>query len=261
MLIVNDSIVDDQHLGNAEKEFIRSASYYLRIDSIIPAGEDARKYDIKKPKRDHVLKPGALAWVVSKEVFSLADFSVTALVTLRSSFTKKGLLALDVGLVDAHFEGPIGSVVINFSKNDIHLHEGQEFFRVVFLKHEEIDPAYRLKEIKFTHDEYARERLSDLVEGFPATFLQADEIEKRIKTSVMQKEVIDKLEKELIDKLESRLKEKYFWKVLLGGLAGIAILALVVWGIISGFVPEYSAEEIQDLIKKYIESQAGGSDG
>lgn len=182
MLIVGSRIVDANLLRNADKDHIRSASYYLTVDSIIPAGEQARNYDVRKPLRNYTIKPGGLAWIVSKEIFCIKDFGVTALVTLRSTFTKKGLLALDVGLVDANFEGPIGSVIINFSKNDVYVHEGLEFFRVIFFRHDEItEKRHQAQTRTLTHESYATERLADLVEGFPATFLQADEIESRIK--------------------------------------------------------------------------------
>jgi deoxycytidine triphosphate deaminase len=115
MLIVGKRIIDDNLLLDADEKQIKNASYYLTTDAIIPTGPQAAEYDPTKPKRHHTMMPREIVWVVSKERFNIKTYDVTALVTLRSTFTKKGLLALDVGLVDPDYEGPIGSIVINFS--------------------------------------------------------------------------------------------------------------------------------------------------
>ena len=84
MLIVGQRIIADGLLQDASPAHIRSASYYLRVHSIIPAGEEAREFDVAKPKKNHVIQPGGLAWIVSKESFSIKNCGVTALVTLRA---------------------------------------------------------------------------------------------------------------------------------------------------------------------------------
>ncbi len=169
MLIVGKRIIDDNLLLDADERQIRNASYYLTIDAIIPAGPKASEYDPREPKRHHIMKPREIVWVVSKERFNIKTYNVTALVTLRSTFTKQGLLALDVGLVDPDYEGPIGSVVINFSKNDIALDEGEPFFRVIFMSHPSIQD-YIVSVGKYTPRQYIQERLADLARGFPPTF-------------------------------------------------------------------------------------------
>lgn len=186
MLITGQSIIDRDLLEGATDEHIRSSSYYLSIHCIIPAGEEAKGFDHEKPKTSHTLEPGGLAWVISEEIFNIKDFKVTALVTLRSGFTKKGMLALDVGLVDANYHGPIGSVVINCSKNDIRLSKGDEFFRVVFFEHEEVEGKFRYPAIKYSHTQYINQQLNSLISEFPTSFMQTDQIESRLNSSVKE---------------------------------------------------------------------------
>jgi deoxycytidine triphosphate deaminase len=148
VLIVGKRIIDDNLLLDADEKQIKNASYYLTIDAIIPAGPKAEEYDPSQPTRHYTMRPREIAWVVSKERFNIKTYDVTALVTLRSTFTKKGLLALDVGLVDPDYEGPIGSIVINFSKNNIPLNQGDPFFRVIFISHPSVK-EYRRTGIKY----------------------------------------------------------------------------------------------------------------
>ena len=247
MLITGNQITERALLANTEPKNIRGGCYYLRIHSIIPAGEEAKTYDPREPRKFYTLEPGGLAWVISEEMFQIEDASVTALVTLRSGFTKQGMLALDVGLVDANFFGPIGSLVINFSKKPIRLQAGDEFFRVIFFEHDEAKGDQLPKPVRYTHSEYVEKILTDMVGGFSGTFLQTAEMEKRIRED-LKKDITDKLEPDLLDKLATRFFQNN-WKKL-------GILALVVLGFGYMYGVRYyvhSEEQIRNMIKDYIE--------
>ena len=162
------------------------------------------------------------------------------------------------GLVDPHFEGPIGSIVINFSKNDVLLSEGEEFFRVIFLKHDRIAPDNSLDKTTFDHEAYTTAQLERLVSGFPETFLQAGEMEKRIRESVMEDEVIEGLENALIDKMAARLLRKHIGKLLGAAVlfgAGLLLLFKLL-------MPEYTDEEIKNIaiegVKSLLPASGGG---
>ena len=195
------------------------------IHSIIPTGEEAKTYDPSKPTTFYTLEPGGLAWVMSEEKFQIDDPRVTALVTLRSGFTKQGMLALDVGLVDANFFGPIGSLVINFSKKPIRLKAGDEFFRVLFFQHNAAEGGQVPKRTSFTHSEYVEKILTDMVGGFSGTFLQTAEMEKRIRED-LKGDVVERLEPDLLDKLASRSFQ--IWR---GVIIWVIIIALAVSGL------------------------------
>lgn len=185
MLIVGKRILDDNLLLDADEKQIRNASYYLTIDAIIPAGSQAAQYDPTTPKHHHTMMPRDVVWFVSKERFNIKTYNVTALVTLRSTFTKKGLLALDVGLVDPDYEGPIGSIVINFSKENIPLHQEDPFFRVIFLRHPDVEDKYKVIGRKYSTLEYIQERHADLSRGFPATFLDKQDLTQTISDNLI----------------------------------------------------------------------------
>ena len=215
MLITGNQITERELLDNADSRNIQGGCYYLRIHSIIPTGAEASSYDPTKPKKFHTLEPGGMAWVVSEEMFHIQETSITALVTLRSGFTKQGMLALDVGLVDANFHGPIGSLVINFSKKPIRLNAGDKFFRVLFFQHDKAEGDQAPPQVSYDHVEYTTKILSDMVGGFSGTFLQTAEMESRIEEN-LKNGLVEKLEPNILDSLASRFFKKHWGKILSG---------------------------------------------
>jgi deoxycytidine triphosphate deaminase len=248
MLIVGEEILKQSLLSDADRSHIKNSSYYLTIGAIIPVGEEAKNFDFDKPLQMLVIKPRQVAWVVSKEVFSIKSHEITALVTLRSTFTKKGLLALDVGMVDADFEGPIGSIVINFSKNDVRLATGDEFFRVAFIKHPEVPAEFRLKRDRFTASQYIKDRHNDIIGSFPATFLNTDVLSEE-----MAVKISEKVKDNILDQALLHLVKNHWGKLLI--LVGsIVILAvLVVYLLYSNFGPKLSKEDVQSFVKTWVE--------
>lgn len=249
MLVTGNQITEQTLLSNADANNLRGASYYLRIHSIIPAGEETKSYDPSKPRTIHTLEPGGMAWVISEEQFHIDKTTVTALVTLRSSFTKKGLLALDVGLVDANFFGPIGSLVINFSKKPIRLDAKEEFFRVLFFEHAKAEGKQIPEVIKYTHETYAKKILADMVGGFSSTFLQTAEMEERIVKS-LENGLVEKLEPDILSRLAYGFFKKHGAKLLLILFAAL----LFGWGLGATFgIGNYfhTEEQIKDIIKSY----------
>lgn len=224
MIIAGKEIFDKNFLKNTDESNLINGSYYLTIHTIIPITEPPQEnYAFTK----HFLQPGGLAWIVSEEIFSIPDPSITALVTLSSRNTRNGLLALDVGLVDAYFEGPIGSMVINFSKVPVPLFAGDRFFRVMFLKHNKVEEEYISQPLIYTHETYIRDRL-DFILKFPTKFLQIDEIENRIEKQVTaavdSDQIVKKLESKVMDNLLSALFKKY-WPKIVAGLIFLLIAA------------------------------------
>jgi deoxycytidine triphosphate deaminase len=248
MLIVGEEILKQNLLVDADRSHIKNSSYYLTIGAIIPVGEEAKNFDFNKPPEMLVIKPRQVAWVVSKEVFSIKSHEITALVTLRSTFTKKGLLALDVGMVDADFEGPIGSIVINFSKNDVPLSTGDEFFRVAFIKHAEVPAEFRPKRDQVTAAQYIKQRHNDIIVGFPATFLNTEVLSDEMAEKISQKVKDNILDQALLHIVKSH------WLTLIG-LIGFTVLAAVLaaYLLYSQFGPNLSQKDVQSIVKTWFE--------
>jgi len=82
------------------------------------------------------LKPRGIVWLISMENFFMPD-NITGITTLKTSWTKKGLLTLTVGIVDPNYTGPLSTAVINFSSTAFPIRRGDTFFRTAFFEHKE----------------------------------------------------------------------------------------------------------------------------
>ena len=249
MLVTGESIIDKNLLEGIERSNVKSGGYYLRIHKIIPYPSEAETNPSYEPVDTYALKPGCSAWIVSEEVFKINDTSITALVTLRSGFTKKGMMALDVGLVDSNYHGPIGTVVINISKNDILLQKHEEFFRVLFIQHDVVEAEFQYPVSKYTHEAYIRERAAEIARDFPGTFLRMGEIEQRILDRLAAGEAI-KLESKIVDQVLSALLKKYWLKLLLAFLVLVVLLGIVILICVPIVVPDgLTLEDIRKAMR------------
>ena len=131
-------------------------------------------------RNTYQLAPRGIAWVVSKEHFNL-PVDVTGITTLRTTWTKKGILTLTVGIVDPGYNGPLSTAVINFGKTDFPLTKGDTFFRTAFFENQ---PSSQTSRVTFSRNKYVKEEVVDQLPRFSETFLTmdtlADEIAKKI---------------------------------------------------------------------------------
>lgn len=93
-----------------------------------------------------LLKPQDSAFVISEEILHVPEGFI-AYVFLKNRLSQKGFLALNTGIIDSGYNGPISTLLINFSAVEEYLpitdsDQDKSFFRVVF--HEiEKNPNYQ----------------------------------------------------------------------------------------------------------------------
>jgi deoxycytidine triphosphate deaminase len=96
---------------------LKNSTFDLTIGQIIPIGKRAF---LSRRNRDllamYFLEPREMVWVLSKEEFSMPA-NVTGFATLRTTFTKQGILALNVGIIDPMFHGQISTALITFFRS------------------------------------------------------------------------------------------------------------------------------------------------
>lgn len=145
----------------------RAATYDVRIDCIIDSKGDIH-YD------HYILKPQEVAWVVSRELISLPD-DVTATAHIKTSLCNDGLLALNTGIVDSLWSGPLSTPILNFGKISHVLRSGDEFLRLMFQEH----PAWEQQSpTGATRIKYIAEKQDKAVRFFGDKFLDASAILK-----------------------------------------------------------------------------------
>ncbi len=105
---------------------------------------------------------------------------MTGITTLRTTWTRKGLLTLTVGIVDPCYDGYLSTAVINFSNTAFSLQKGDTFFRTAFFQHEKADSAKGRSE---TEEGY-RNSVVQESNLFSETFLSVDSLADEVASNI-----------------------------------------------------------------------------
>lgn len=219
-LIVGKDILSRGLLRGAKEENLKNSTYDLTIGDIFAVGRTNVKMRRSKGGPDrYFIEPREMVFVLSRERFQLPA-NVTGLATLRTTFTKDGLLAMNVGIVDPLFSGPISTALLNFSDRPVEIYVGQKFFRVVFFEHDDVSDYRPQTDESVVQDTYVKELEKKAYSEFPRTYLN-------------------------VPSSDDEFYYRNFWKMLYLGLTAgwlgrfcSAIIALLAWYVLAetGFV-------------------------
>lgn len=127
MVLTEAEIVSKGIVRNAAPQGLRATTYDATVGTIYRGGEAISASQFKLP-------PRGIVWVVSAETFVLPD-TVTGLATLRTTWTHDGVLALNVGIIDPGWDGPLAAALVNFGSKTFVIKKGEPFFRILFHEH------------------------------------------------------------------------------------------------------------------------------
>lgn len=162
-----------------DKIDFNDVSVNLRAGNIITIGqEDVTSFKI--PKRGMVV-------VVSEEVFDMPD-DVVGYTTVKNALSRRGIMAVNIGLVDNGFKGPISSILINFGRNDFPIEKGQTFLRMTFHKFDRPEnpakPDSKLTD--YSDRSFYLKTLNENIRGYlHPTFLALNDIKEEVSAEVM----------------------------------------------------------------------------
>ncbi|MCK1289380.1 MULTISPECIES: hypothetical protein [unclassified Bradyrhizobium] len=145
-MIVGKDILNRGLVTGGGPENLKNSTFDLTVGEIVPIGKKAVRARRKDPQiSPYFLEPREMVWVLSKEEFNMPG-TVSGFATLRTTFTKQGILALNVGIIDPFFKGPISTALINFSDRPREIRVGDKFFRVAFLEHSDVSDFHKSDE-------------------------------------------------------------------------------------------------------------------
>jgi deoxycytidine triphosphate deaminase len=239
-LLSGEEIESKGLVDESVDKFFRASTYDLSVGEIILDGA------VVCEGNTFALPPGGMVRVVSKESLHLPE-TITGHVLLKNDLCAKGVLAINIGVVDPGFRGPISSTLINFGRAGFPVEKGTPFLRVSFhrcpqsprAKHSvQYDRADYLKRVKqevlaysgptflnmdataakaaasafdsFKNALFGWATVVGLLVAFLAIFapLGASIVDKHLERSdKRQTELEEKIEKKVEERYESRLKE------------------------------------------------------
>jgi dUTPase len=124
-LLSGEEISANGLVDESEDKFFRASTYDLSVGDIILDGA------LVCEGSNYALPPGGMVRVVSKESLHLPE-TITGHVLLKNELCAKGVLAINIGVVDPGFRGPISSTLINFGRASFPVEKGTPFLRVSF---------------------------------------------------------------------------------------------------------------------------------
>jgi len=109
------------------KDSLRPAGYDLRVQTLI----SKRDGKSEKSEDDCDVSPQGIVLAMSQEVVKLPP-GICAFASVKTTLCREGVMAINVGLIDPGWEGPISSVLLNFGKDPYRLKSGEAFLRLTF---------------------------------------------------------------------------------------------------------------------------------
>jgi len=174
LMIVGRDILARGLIQGGDECNLKHSTYNLTIGEIVPIGKSAVQDRINgRGLKAYFLEPREMVWILSEETFCMPS-NVTGLATLRTSLTKEGILALNVGIIDPMFSGPISTALINFSDRPRRIGVGDRFFRVVFIEHDDVSDFHEKNE-NTERAEYLKNLETASYNDFSKNFLNVPE--------------------------------------------------------------------------------------
>lgn len=183
-MIRNQVILSKEHIQTTKllegcvDSHYKVASYDLSIEGIVDLSIDNDENTILGR---YTLKPGGMVLVFSKEVFNLPD-NVLGMTTVKNALSNKGVMAVNIGLVDPGYIGPISGILINFGPTAEIICDNDPFLRMTFHKTNEtrLTPNNSIIDISKIKNEYIDRRLIESNKNLNSTFLSLGTLEKNI---------------------------------------------------------------------------------
>ena len=143
------------------------ASYDITVGTIVsPDGETSRA--------EFPLPTQGIVKVISQEEFKLPA-NVMAYVHVKTALCNEGVLALNIGIVDPRWSGPLQSALLNFGKVTHRIHKGDVFGRITFHQTDAPEEPTEAELRELTRRLSATENeMKSRVQSHVDTFLAAD---------------------------------------------------------------------------------------
>jgi dUTPase len=127
-LLSGDEIKDEGLIVEASDDKFKASTYDLTVGEILPGGKRPLSLE---PTGEFRLAPGGTVRVIARESLRLPD-GITGHALPRNTLCTQGVLAINIGIVDPGFHGPISSTLLNFGASDFMVRPGEAFLRVSF---------------------------------------------------------------------------------------------------------------------------------
>jgi deoxycytidine triphosphate deaminase len=175
MFLNIDEIKQRNVINNAVEGHFRNAGYDLTIGSIIDMDG--------KSLEDFKLKPQGMIYVVFKEELKIPS-NLIAFAHVKTSLTRRGIMATHIGIIDPLYEGYISTLLINFGSTDCYISKGNPALRLTFSSVKE-SPNMTKPEVK-SLEKYLNQTKEN-TDHLEDKFLNLNSVEKEVSEVLLKR--------------------------------------------------------------------------
>jgi deoxycytidine triphosphate deaminase len=125
MALRGNDIIKRVLIDKLDEKRVRRVSYEIAVGQIT----DPKQGSVTG--RFNIPGQGGMVLVISSEILHVPK-DLVGYASVKTSLSQRGLLALNIGIVDPGWEGPLSAVLVNFGKIDFEIAPGDAFLRLTF---------------------------------------------------------------------------------------------------------------------------------
>ncbi len=178
MPLVGEQIFRKGLIENPVDGGFRAASYDLHVGTILVAPKEDKRFlgsgldDICVCEAGFLLPPQGMVRVISRESVKLPK-NIVGYALTKNGLSNEGILAINIGIIDPGYEGPISSTLINFGKRTYEVTPETSFLRLTF---HEINETSKVKPECHTSAMYLKKTKREVLRSSGQKFLNLSEL-------------------------------------------------------------------------------------
>lgn len=155
---------------------VKGTSYDIRVGKII--WRDEKK--VSESDERFLLMPQGVAELVSLERLTLPE-NVVGFASVKTALCDEGIMALNIGLIDPGYKGPLSTTVVNFGNREYNIERDDVMLRLTFFRCESSKAVSNLD-----NDKYLKRKRQKIL-NFSDTFLNLKPAIEKIASGVFWK--------------------------------------------------------------------------
>ena len=217
-----------------------------------PGDRAGRPEDISV-RQSYVVGPRSLVWVRMLETVKLPN-DVCAFWWQTNSLSRKGLMLVNMSMVDPGYEGPLACLFVNFGRSEVRLSAGMTMARLVF---HQVDADAEPYPVSFRTQEYDNGLADDALAG-SSSFLSLDDYRVEFQSARREalrdfQDSIETATEAAIDKVKSPLNAvKSIGVAAFGFVLLLTALKFVPW--LEGLWPQRFEDTVQSSVETALQN-------
>jgi dCTP deaminase len=248
---IKQMIASGQLIPDGGAENAKYCSYEFTASTILRGASDHSELI---ETSGTAIEPAQLVWIRAREEISIPA-NMVGLWIQTQTLSRKGLLLLNISLIEPGYKGPLSAVLVNFGKNRVVITPSTKIAKVVFLS---LDTAATNAVGSWDSDEY-NTALLDMAANAPKSFLQLQSFEEKADAILdrMQKQMerdVKNLSNAVEEQLEKDLQKGMKWTLAKWGggvLIGLLFGCGLIWLMMTSYLPRLSEySKFDELARK-----------